>query len=292
MQVYHEPVEVRHLSDPAEFLTAAGPLLLEDEARHNLILGIAGTIRDRPGYYREFHLWVVDRNGVVVAAALQTPPFNLVLARPADEDALAALVDDLAAQDVEFPGLVAALPEVDRFVEAWEQRRAATRRKRRGQRIYRLDRLRPVEGVTGRPRVATSDHRQLLIDWTTAFAEEALGDEPSPASETERVVDGRLRGPASGFLLWEDEDPVSMAGWGGATPSGIRIGPVYTPPDRRGRGYGSAVTAALSRQQLDAGRRFCFLYTDLANPTSNKIYMDIGYEPVCDSVEYTFDPAY
>jgi predicted GNAT family acetyltransferase len=171
----------------------------------------------------------------------------------------------------------------------WERQRGTTRSKRRAQRIYRLDELRPVEGVAGRPRVATGEHRSLLIDWTEAFAKEALGDAPAP--DTERAVDGRLRGPGTGFLIWEDEDPVSMAGWGGATPSGIRIGPVYTPPDRRGRGYGSAVTAALSRKQLDAGRRFCFLYTDLANPTSNKIYMDLGYEPVCDSVEYVFDPA-
>jgi predicted GNAT family acetyltransferase len=66
---------------------------------------------------------------------------------------------------------------------------------------------------------------------------------------------------------------------------------VYTPTERRRNGYGSAVTAAVSAEQLAAGRRFCFLYTDLANPTSNKIYMDIGYEPVCDAVDYAFEPA-
>ena len=70
--------------------------------------------------------------------------------------------------------------------------------------------------------------------------------------------------------------------------SDLRVGPVYTPPERRRRGFGSAVTAAVSERQLAAGRSFCFLYTDLANPTSNRIYMDIGYEPVCDSVDYDF----
>jgi predicted GNAT family acetyltransferase len=99
-------------------------------------------------------------------------------------------------------------------------------------------------------------------------------------------VDARLAG--GGFALWEDGEPVSMAGWGSPTPNGMRIGPVYTPPERRGRGYGSAATAAASAEQLAAGRTFCFLYTDLSNPTSNKIYMDIGYEPVCDSIEYAF----
>jgi hypothetical protein len=48
------------------------------------------------------------------------------------------------------------------------------------------------------------------------------------------------------------------------------------------------VTAAVSERQLAGGRTFCFLYTDLANPTSNRIYMDIGYKPVCESVDYDF----
>jgi len=39
---------------------------------------------------------------------------------------------------------------------------------------------------------------------------------------------------------------------------------------------------------LDEGRRFCALFTDLANPTSNRIYHKIGYRPVCDFDEYVF----
>jgi predicted GNAT family acetyltransferase len=57
------------------------------------------------------------------------------------------------------------------------------------------------------------------------------------------------------------------------------------------RGYGSAVTAAVTAEQLAEGRTFCFLYTDLANPTSNKIYTDLGYEPVCDAVDYAFEAS-
>ena len=94
--------------------------------------------------------------------------------------------------------------------------------------------------------------------------------------------------------LWEDGgEPVSLAGWGGPTPNGIRIGPVYTPPELRGRGYATALTAELSQRLLDGrlfegGRRFCFLYTDLANPTSNAIYERIGYRRVAESAEIVF----
>ena len=90
--------------------------------------------------------------------------------------------------------------------------------------------------------------------------------------------------------LWiADGKPVAWAGVGGRTPNGIRIGPVYTPPEERGHGYASAVVAAASQAQLDEGRTFCFLFTDLANPTSNRIYQAIGYEPIGDFDEYHFD---
>ena len=71
-----------------------------------------------------------------------------------------------------------------------------------------------------------------------------------------------------------------MSGFGGPTPSGIRIGPVYTPPELRRRGYASALVAALTASLLESGRRLCFLFTDLANPTSNSIYQQVGYRPV------------
>jgi uncharacterized protein len=284
-------MQARRLSDATEFLAAATPLLLEDEARNNLILGIAGVLRDRPGYYPEFRLWLIEDGTEVVGAALQTPPYNLVLAQPTDDAAPAGLADAIAGEGVELPGVVGAPPEVDRFTDVWETRSDSTRRLRRSQRIYRLTAVRSPTRVTGSARVATAEDKHVLVTWITAFAEEALAGTPSPAADTERVVDGRLADANSGFLLWEDEGPVSLAGWGGATPNGVRIGPVYTPPDRRSRGYGSAVTAAVSSDRLAEGKRFCFLYTDLANPTSNKIYMDIGYEPVCDAVDYAFEPA-
>ena len=72
------------------------------------------------------------------------------------------------------------------------------------------------------------------------------------------------------------------------TPNGTRVGYVYTPPSFRGRGYASATVASLSQQLLDGRRRFCFLYTDLANPTSNAIYQRIGYQPVAEVVDILF----
>ena len=142
--------------------------------------------------------------------------------------------------------------------------------------------------------MATADDRELALRWVIAFADEALHEGGPGRDRAEVMFDYRLSSPSAGILLWEDGgEPVSLAGWGGPTPNGIRVGPVYTPPELRGRGYATALTAELSQRLLDGrlfegGRRFCFLYTDLANPTSNAIYERIGYRRVAESAEIVF----
>ncbi|NDZ98825.1 GNAT family N-acetyltransferase, partial [Streptomyces sp. SID10116] len=77
----------------------------------------------------------------------------------------------------------------------------------------------------------------------------------------------------------------------GATPriaGQVRVAPVYTPADLRGRGYGGAATAAVTRAALDAGAAQVLLFTDLANPTSNRLYQRLGYRPVADFAQWDF----
>jgi predicted GNAT family acetyltransferase len=280
-------MEVVRLDDAAAFLAEAEPLLLADEARHNLILGIAGTIRDAPDLYPLRSLWLVRADGEVVAAALRTPPYNVILAKPRSSAALAALVEAVAAEEI--PGVVGTEPEIHEFAELWSQHNGVPGRVNMRQGVYALDQVELVPNVPGSARVATDDDRELALCWWIAFGEEVL-HEGSPGRErAEASVDHKLSSPTGGLLLWEDGgEPVSLAGWGGPTPNGIRIGPVYTPPALRGRGYATAVTAELSQRQLDSGRSFCFLYTDLANPTSNAIYERIGYRRVAEAAEVVF----
>jgi predicted GNAT family acetyltransferase len=127
----------------------------------------------------------------------------------------------------------------------------------------------------------------VLIDWFTAFAEEALGEDAT-VEDPARFIDHRLTAEDAGVVLWEDEAIVSLASFGNPTPNGIRIGPVYTPPEYRRRGYASALVAELSERLLET-RRFCFLFTDLANPTANRIYEQIGYRRVCEAAEIVFE---
>jgi uncharacterized protein len=284
-------MHAERLEDAAEFLTEAGPLLLADEARHNLILGVAGTIRDSPDVYPLRSLWLVRKEGRPVAAAIRTPPYNLILARPESPLALEALADVIAE---ELPGVNGCVPEADAFAEIWAGRTGARARTNMRQGVYALEQVHPLPAVPGSARVATLDDRDLALQWWIAFGEEVLHEGGPGRENAEAMVGHRLAARGRGFLLWEEGgDVVSLAGWGGATPNGIRIGPVYTPPDLRGHGYATALTAELSQRLLDGdlfdgGRRFCFLYTDLANPTSNAIYERIGYRRVAESAEIVF----
>jgi predicted GNAT family acetyltransferase len=93
----------------------------------------------------------------------------------------------------------------------------------------------------------------------------------------------------SGLWLWEvDGEPVSLSGWSAIDEHGARIGPVYTPPTLRGRGYASNLVARVSGWLLEGGRSACYLYTDLANRTSNHVYTRVGYRMVCESQEIAF----
>jgi predicted GNAT family acetyltransferase len=237
--------------------------------------------------YPDVRAWLARDDDRIVGAALRTPPHNLVVVQPRDDRAIEALAG--AIQD-DLPGVVAAVPEVDAFAAAWTRRSGLKAVPAFDQRIYALRRLRAPRPVSGRERLADLADRELVLTWIKAFADEALhGGDDEDGSRLERSVDARLRSAEAGVVLWEvDGTPVSLAGFGGPTPNGIRIGPVYTPPEVRGNGYGSAVTAAVTQRMLARGHGFCFLYTDLANPTSNSIYMRIGYEPVCDSREIAF----
>ena len=95
----------------------------------------------------------------------------------------------------------------------------------------------------------------------------------------------RLAGHGA-YHVWEDGGSVvSIAGHSAQVSGMVRVGPVYTPPEHRRHGYGSAVTAATSQHALDGGASQVTLFTDLANPTSNSIYQQLGYQPVDDFVE-------
>lgn len=282
-------MRVRTVEDPAAFLVAAEPLLLADEARHNLILGLGRTLADRPDLHVAFDLRLIESDDEVVGAALRTPPHNLVLAAPRHPDALGALSAALVDEGVDLPGVIGSHPEVRAFADLHAAAFGRETESAMEQGIYALETVADVPRPPGRSRRAAPGDHDDLFPWMRAFSREAGVGEPRNEERAHRRFSERLANADDlGLWIWEDDEIVSMAGYGGPTPGGLRVGPVYTPPRRRGRGYATALVADLSAHLLASGRRFLFLYTDMENPTSNAIYRRIGYRLVCRSAMISF----
>jgi predicted GNAT family acetyltransferase len=269
-------------------MAVAGAFLAAREAEHNLIFGICSQIEADPTQYPEPpYLGAVLDGDRVVGAAIQTLPWRLVVSVFDDPRVTDALVADL--HDRPLPGVVGPAEAAGAFAVARAAREGQTASLSRHERAYRLREVRPIRPARGAMVRAEPGDRTILREWIEAFHVEAIGPGGAPPQDFEAMVDRWIRGLGRTPYLWVDDGrPVSFAGAGGLTPNGIRVGPVYTPPELRGRGYASNLVAGVSQAQLDAGRTFVFLFTDLANPTANHIYQDIGYEPVIDIDEWAF----
>lgn len=273
----------RH-ENTAAFVRIVSPVLAASEAENNLALGICSALRATSAAESPAYLGTVEAGGSIVCVALMTPPRNLVLSR-APRAALEAVRDDLVARQIAVPGVIGPVETAEAFSALWRTRTGDSVALDKAERIYQLTEVTPPAPVPGMLRVAHEGDLGIVEPWARGFAMDChLVDELPGIGETARKVVRERR-----LHLWEaGGKPVSMAAWVGPTPNGVRVSFVYTPPDLRGRGYASNVVAALSRKLLASGKRFCFLFTDLTNPTSNRIYQKLGYQRVCDVGQYRF----
>lgn len=269
-------------TDLAAYLAAAGPAVASQPVRNTLLLTVADALERRgPHAYGPtdpLFGWWTGADGTVSGALMCTPPYPLhVGALP--EEAVGALAAALATEPLlaGIPGVIARRPDAEVLAGAWGRPTRVAEEVR----LYRLAGLiAPDPAPAGRSRPATEADLPLLLEWTEAFNREA--GEPGAASEAAL----RDRISYGGVLLWEHAGtPVSLAALSRPIGSVSRIGPVYTPPEVRGRGYAAGVTHAASEAAYAAGASEILLFTDLANPTSNGVYLRLGYTPVEDRTE-------
>jgi predicted GNAT family acetyltransferase len=271
----------RTTEDLEEYLAAAGGVLAAHAAENTVLLTVAETLRARgPAAFGPippvFGWW--SAQGAAQAAFLLTPPYPVVVTRlPAA--AVQPLADTLAGLGRPVAAVNASVEVAEAFAAAWTARTGATARLHQRHRLHRLGTLIPPRPPPdGAARLATAADSGLLVAWLEAFAAEA--DTHAAADAAGHIAD---RISYRGLFLWEaDGRPVSLAGVSRQVAGTVRVGPVYTPPALRRRGYAAAVTAAASSAALDRGAGQVLLFTDLANPTSNALYQRLGYQPLDD----------
>ncbi|MER5421588.1 GNAT family N-acetyltransferase [Streptosporangium roseum] len=266
-------------SDVEVYAGAAEPWLLRDPVRNTVPLTVLRGIRT--GLWGDDVLlaWL-ERDGETVAAASQTPPHPLLL-----PDVPVDVVRELATRLIEaeraLPGVSGPRAQAEAFAGAWWRPEAG----RRSERLYRLGTLVPPRPFPeGACRTAVADDLEQLVRWSNEFQAEAGGVLPVDLTS---LVASRIS--REELVLWEaDGRPVAFAGLSSPIAGMSRVGPVYTPPGFRRRGYGAAVTHAVTARALAGGATEVLLFTDLSNPTSNSIYQEIGYRPVADYASIRF----
>jgi len=266
------------------FGRAALPYLAKRETANNLQLSVLDHVM-AGRYAGAILLATEDEHGDLAALLMRTPPFPLLVAEGCRPEARERLLAWFLEHDPDLPGMVGPLEATRAAVAWWREHGGRPMGLTMREGVYRLRSVRSRERAPGRMRSAGPGDREVALPWLRAFEEEAFGHVRGDPEETWASYHS---GGVRRLCLWEDAGGtvVSLAARSGRTPTGVRIGPVYTPPPLRGRGFAEALIAALSQRELDDGARHCFLYTDLANRTSNALYERVGYERVGEAGEF------
>jgi hypothetical protein len=278
----HE-VEIRRYSNARNFLNRAGNWLLANEAQNNLILTIANQLlREVHSYEEPVYLATIEIDSQVSGCAWRTAPLKLGITQLPIES-IPMLVDDVANVFNQLPAVLGPETEALEFADLWARQTGVKYSPGMRQGIYGLERVCfPAQLASGWLRRAIMADLPLISEWGASFSRDVGLPGHQPLLNFERAIEN------GAFYIWQDGESRSMASALGRTPNGIRLGVVYTPPEFRGQGYATALVASLSQLLLDSGHRFCFLYTDLSNPISNKLYMQVGYVSVGEAIDVNF----
>jgi RimJ/RimL family protein N-acetyltransferase len=266
--------------DFARFDETVFPFLAQDPVRNTVLLTVVDMLRvggsadNAPPWFA----WVHDSDERVVGAVLRTPPYPVALSGMTEE---AARTLGAALAGHELPGAFGDIATVTAFASAAGRRH----RVRINEVQHVLTTLTPPPPTPGAARPYRDSDADAYVEWDRKFADEAgvrRSADPIGSLATRRRSGG-------GLWLWQvDGETVSICGRSGPVCGVPRIGPVWTPPEHRGRGYAAAVTAFVCADALAAGARACTLFADAANPTSNGVYQRIGFRPVAETVEAEF----
>ncbi|MDF1838086.1 MAG: GNAT family N-acetyltransferase [Planctomycetota bacterium] len=279
-------MKVIEYSDVESFLERTRPFLESDEALYGMALGTAERLVQ--GYrFGDKDPWfaVVEEGQWLRAIVMQTPPRPMILAA-AELEAIGPLIQHIRDAGHDISGVVGPADTSPFFTKRWAHIHGVEHHVHMNMHLFCLDKvIAPENPPAGKMVTASLEDMEWLAPWTIRFIDECHlppADSSLPNPATHLVEKGK-------FFLWKDATgPKAMAAFTRETPASHSISWVYTPEEFRGKGYASALVATLSQHALDTGKKFTSLNTDVSNPTSNKIYQEIGYRHYCDMQRVDF----
>jgi RimJ/RimL family protein N-acetyltransferase len=283
-------MKVEFYDDIRKFINLVYPFLMQKEAENNIFFAILNSLKENPQRFGDIKpdLITVKSNNDITLVSIRTPPLSQLLSYTDDLNSIDILIEELINRTKIIPGILGFKAGVEKFVKIWCQKKNLKSHLIRNEKAYKLEKVAKETLGNREFRFGSLSDQSLILDWVKNFIIEALPEtkEEEIVANQERVKNDIEKGRI--FLLLDKKKVVSMARKAGKTPNGNLVNLVYTPPSLRRRGYATECVARLSKILLDEGNTFCFLYTDLMNPTSNSIYQKIGYHPVIDVDHYEF----
>ena len=280
---------VTFFSDARAFVDRTLPDLSRDETRNSLILGLALRLKEDPHAYTEqdpLMAVVSDESGKNLAMAIMTPPFPMIIqSEPLHLEALETLADALLKNGWYLPGVNGVSEVSDAFAQIWERKTGQKVGLLMSLRAYELRKIADLEYPSGGMCIAEEKDAQKVAEMHNAMRQELVA-QPGNAATVESALK-TIRQQRTFFWV-VDGEVVSITNAVRPQIKGICISGVYTPPEFRRRGYARALVAEVSKEMLSRGFELTNLFTDLANPTSNKIYQEVGYKAICDYRQYSF----
>lgn len=270
----------------ADFAKVAVPWLALHEAEENVQLGLVLALAKKSESMRGRFWLARDSGGTPGLSAFLLPDDpRCGLSRCEDPAGIAALVEKIREEKIRIQAVSGPRESVEEFRERWVDATDADSSLNTRQGVFVLREIEVAPPFGGTLRPARPRDADVLAAWMDRFMTETGAI--SGFSDMRRLA--RTKIESGEIFLWEvDGVPVAMSGKAGPTLHGIRVNFVFTPAHLRGMGYASACVAALTKHLLDSGMRECYLFTDLNNPTSNKIYQKIGYKQVGEFAVYEF----
>ncbi|MFX1320843.1 MAG: GNAT family N-acetyltransferase [Promethearchaeota archaeon] len=285
-------MKVEFYADINKFNELVFPFLLKHEAENNLLFSILNSLKENINTYgdKKSILTFITENDNIKLVSIRTPPHNQIISYTDDLETIDVLIDMLIKKNIDIPGVLGYKEGVKKFVKLWCEKKGVKSHLTTNERIYKLEHV--EEKTLGKKKFvkATKSNEKIVIQWAKEFMSEAFPERSQEMIEQsmKRLKKAILKGKI--YLLLDNNKPVSMAQKAGKTPNGNSVNFVYTPAALRRRGYATECVAKLSKEILKEGNKFCFLFTDLKNPTSNSIYQKVGYRSVIDVDEFQFIP--
>ncbi|MCK4380655.1 MAG: GNAT family N-acetyltransferase [Candidatus Lokiarchaeota archaeon] len=278
--------------DIYEFYDLSFPFLIKREVENGLLLSILNYLKDNVHRYgKEMPLLLaLLENDDIKLIALMTPPHNLIISHTDDMTSIEIIIEELLKQKKELPGVLSFKEAANKFAKLWCEKKSLKFQVLRNERIYKLVEVSKDTLGTNKFTVATKVYQSLVLKWASEMLTEAIVEVSEEALERNRnnIKKELEEGNSRIYLIFDKNEPVSMARKSGKTLNGTGINLVYTPPPLRRKGYATECVAKLSKLILEEGNDYCFLFTDLSNPVSNSIYQKIGYRAVIDVDEIKF----